>query len=402
MAVSIQERRQSLYFVKAYFMRSLYLNIVASLLYVSPLLTAAQFIYSEKKSVQTHSGEIDKYESIHLTQALPFSFIKVIDSRFDSTVIGFFSGRYLALKEKNQSLGLQHILTSKYGLLFTAGKDTLVIQLEKLSIQDQLVWDTNFVFTSGRLRAREYTGGNDQYRFIGLADTSMFENYVYQNYRIHKNGSHYNFEFWDYYLLRLLEYTILSAVKNAEVTLNAEASTFSIAQITDRGVQTRSLPVLKDGSIKPGLYRSFVEFMTNNPSTSFTSSDSLKLVLESMNYRTGKKTKNEMPDTSYWGYCDGQNFFIRHQYDFYRLEKRDDGFYISATLDAVRRNNNREAWNLLIGFASLSTSMAVDKRPDFKGFSSLQPREVPMIILQLGTGYIAGLQLDWDDGSITY
>lgn len=383
-------------------MRSFYLNIVACFLYVSPLLTAAQFIYSEKRSVLTYSLEIDKYESIQLTQALPFSFIKIIDSRFDSTLIGFFSNGYLALKEKNQSLGLQNILTSKYGHLFTAGKDTLVVQLEKLGIQDQLVSDTNFVFTAGRLRAREYTGRNDRYRFIGLADTSMFENYVYHSYRIHQNGSHYNLEFWDYYLLRLLEYTILSAVKNAGVIQNAEASTFSVAQIKDRGVQNRSLPVLKDGSIKPGLYRSFVEFMTNNPSISVTSNDSLKVILESMNYRTGKKIENKIPDTSYWGYYDGQKFFIRHHYDFFSLEKRDDGFYISATLDAVRRNNNKKIWNLLIGFASLSTSMAVDKRPDFKGFSSLQPRDVPMIILQLGTGYVAGLQLDWDDGKITY
>jgi hypothetical protein len=297
---------------------------------------------------------------------------------------------------------LQNTLTSKYGQLFTSGKDTLVIQLEKLSIQDQLLFDTNFVFTAGRLRAREYTGGSDRYRYIGLADTSMYENYVYHYFRVHKNGGHYNAEFWDYYLLRLLEYSILSAVKNADANHTAESSTFSIAQIIDRGVQNRSLPVLKGGPIKPGLYRSFVEFMTNNPLIPVTSSDSLKVILESMNYRTGKKANNQVPDTSYWGYYDGQNFFIRYQYDFFRLEKRDDGFYIAATLDAARRNNNRQSWNLLVGFASLSTSIAVDKRPDFKGFSSLQPREIPMIILQLGKGYIAGLQLDWDDGTITY
>lgn len=122
-----------------------------------------------------------------------------------------------------------------------------------------------------------------------------------------------------------------------------------------------------------------------------------------MHYRVDEEISNEAPDTSYWGYCDGRNIYIRYGYDFYQLERRDAAFYIASTLDAKRRNMNKAGWNFLIGLTALSTSIAAKDGVNFHGFSAIPIPEIPMIVLSLDPGAnILGLHVDLDTGQITY
>ena len=134
----------------------------------------AQFIFTSKKAVETRQTTIDKYEVIHLKDSIPFSYIKIIDSRYDTSIIGFYIDGYLALKDSTQPLGLQHVVDKYYHSLYTPGKDTLLIQLEKLSLQDRIFdEDTNDICTIGNIRCKIYAGNNNQYKFLNNADTLM-------------------------------------------------------------------------------------------------------------------------------------------------------------------------------------------------------------------------------------
>ena len=121
-----------------------------------------------------------------------------------------------------------------------------------------------------------------------------------------------------------------------------------------------------------------------------------------MNYRVGKNISNEEPDTSYWGFCDGRNIFVRYLFSFYQLERKDCGFYISPTLDARRQEINHAGLNLLIGLAALTGSIAAKSSPEFGGFNAIPSPEIPLIILKSKDLLIVGLQLDWDTGLITF
>jgi hypothetical protein len=362
---------------------------------------SAQFIFEPKKNIETLQREIDKYESSQLKAPIPFSGIRIIDTRYDTTNIGLFLYGYLTLKDVNQPTALQHIINKYYHSLYTTGKDSLIIELEQLNIQDAIMHDTAFTFTAGLLHCTLYIGSNNNYICYSVYDTVMKEKFErMKTYDAHKNGKHYNYDFWDYYLLRLFDATIMEAVKLKDSILNNDH--YTAETIKQEGLQKRNKPVLTDTLLRPGFYRNFEEFVNNNPTFLYRDAESLLRLLTVMHYRTGKHTPNEMPDTSYWGYCDGRHIFIRYMYNFYRLEKKDACFYIAPTLDAMRRQVHTSGWNLLIGLAALSSGVALKEGVNFGGFSAIPEPEVPMVILPGNNYYTLGLRLNWDTGSITY
>jgi hypothetical protein len=356
-----------------------------------------------KKPIQTVRETIEKHEGIELTDSIPFSAIRIIDSRYDSTMIGFYWNSYLTLQDSSsQPVALQHVIDKYYHSLYTPGKDTLIIQLEKLSIQEEVIRDTNFILTAGYISCKKYFGTDKGYIYMGSADTMMYDKFSYATvFKLHKNGRHTNYELWDYYLLRLCEAMIKGpAVTGASV--NDTTRYFTAEEIKQTGLQKRIKPILTTDSLQPGFYNNFPEFINNKPGFTYDSSNALPKLLTIMHYRVGKNISNEAPDTSYWGYCDGKNLYVRYKYNFYQLERRDGGFYIAPTLDGRRRYINAAGWDLLTGIAALSAGIVAKQGVTFSGFDAVSAPEIPLVILPLGGTYILGLQLDWDTGKITY
>ena len=64
-------------------------------------------------------------------------------------------------------------------------------------------------------------------------------------------------EYWDYYLLRLLEYAITKATPETDSMM--DSTLYTVEEIKLQGLQKRNKPILTD-TLKPGLYRSFAEF----------------------------------------------------------------------------------------------------------------------------------------------
>ncbi|QEC68242.1 hypothetical protein FRZ67_13390 [Panacibacter ginsenosidivorans] len=368
------------------------------------LNAAGQFIFTPKKPIETLNRSItDKYETIQLKDSIPFSAIHIIDCRYDTTNIGLYLDGYLVLKDSTQQVALQHIIDKYYHQLYTPGKDTLLIQLEKFSVEENIISHSNFVYAAGNVSCKEYYGGNNAYQYYRLVDTIIKETYSYETLRSHKNGKHSNNDFWDYYLLRLCDAMLTDSSAVTDSTAIEANKYFTATEIQQQGLQKRDKPILLADSLKPGFYRNFTEFVNNEPTFLYENNESLKNLLKVMHYRVDKDISNEAPDTSYWGYCDGRNMYVRYGYNFYQLERRDAAFYIAPTLDATRRNSNKAAWNLLIGLAELSTSIAAKDGLYFDGFSTIPIPEVPMIALSLEPGVnILGLRIDLDTGQITY
>jgi hypothetical protein len=377
--------------------------ILSAIIYITLLNTvAAQFIFKPQKPVDHLSLSIDKYESCQLKDSIPFSYVRIVDSRYDTTVIGLFLDSYLTLKDTSQPLALQHTLDKYYHSLYTPRKDTLIIQLEKLSIQDEVIRDANFIITAGYISCKEYYGSGNTYRYMGSADTMMYDKFSYSTvYKLHKNGKHTNYEFWDYYLLRLCEAMIVNASQNRNTTVSGEQH-YTVEDIKAEGLLKRQKPILTADSLKPGFYNNFSEFENNNPGFTYDSADALNKLLDLMHYRVSKKISNETPDTSYWGFCDGRKLFVRYEYSFFQLERKDAAFYIAPTLDAERRDVKASGWNLLLGLAALSAGIATKSGLYFDGFNAIPEPAIPCIILQIDDTHAWGLQLDLETGKISF
>src|ERR1700759_2187535 len=221
----------------------------------------------------------------------------------------------------------------------------------------------------------------------------MYDKFSYETvYKLHKNGKHTNYEFWDYYLLRLCE----AMIKKSAIINNSTNDTtqyFTAEEIKQSGLQKRNKPILTTDSLQPGFYNNFSEFINNKPGFTYDSSDALQKLLEVMHYRVDKHISNEAPDTTYWGYCDGKNLYVRYEYNFYQLSKNDEGFYIAPTFDAKRRNVSKSGWNLLIGLATLSTGIATHEGVTFQGFNTIPDNYIPTILLSINGTHVLGLQL---------
>lgn len=371
-----------------------------SLLLTSFLFLAApgQSLFKAKKPVKTYEESIYKREQILINNPIPFSGIRVIDSRYDTTCIGINVDGYLIPAESGKPLALQQFIDKYFHPLYTAGNDSLLIQFEKLVTQSDLIMEQDFILTAGYISCKLYIGSNNAYKYYDSVTVLISEVYDWETtWRSHKYGRRFSLQNWAWNLLRLCEHLL----KRPFIVTGNTAKYFTEEEIRQEGLAKRNKPILKTQNINPGIYRNFSEFVNNEPSSMSENIDSiLKLpAIESRRSENGKRV--ETPGSGYWGYCDGKNVFIRSGNNLYQLERRDGNFYMAATLDALRRQRNREGLNLLIGVTDLGVGIAVKEGVSFKGFNTIKMPKIPSIILSLEGSPVVGILLDWDTGFIT-
>ncbi|MEP6845744.1 MAG: hypothetical protein ABI861_07060 [Panacibacter sp.] len=259
---------------------------------------SAQFIFIPEKPIKTLRQSIDKDEGISLTDSIPFSAIRIIDTRYDTTAIGFYIDGYLTLKEASQPAALQRIIDKYYHSLYTPGKDTLIISLNKLMTADDLNAENDIDYTLGYVSSKEFAGKNNVYVYYGTFDTMMKEMYsIKSSLDMHKHGKHMNIQFWDYYLLRLCDAMIGCHTASQDSTISALQQYFTLSEIKEQGLQKRNKPILTADSLKPGFYLNFTEFVNNNPSHTILDDKDLEELLSIMHYSVLPKAYYGRPDT---------------------------------------------------------------------------------------------------------
>lgn len=363
----------------------------------------AQVFYKAKKPVKVYEQEIDRRERTLIADSIPFSGIRVIDSRYDTTDIGINVDGYISIKGPDGRVSLQNFFDACFNSLYTPGKDTLLIKVEKLMTQTDVVTEKNFIVSAGYLSCKLYIGSGDTYRYYDSDTALTSEVYDYRN--IHKYGKRWSLQNWAWNLLRLCERLFRKRFILTDNIIDKTGKVYTTEEIRQDGLIKRIKPILTTTALKQGYYRNFTEFINNSPSITVEEMGRIKsLSPGELSRDTTDKIKKMAgeADGDYWGYCDGNIIFIRFGKNLYQLERRDCNFYMAATLDAVRRQNNREGWNLLIGLTGVGLDIATKEVPGFEGFNTIAMPNIPMLILSLNGNPVAGLVLDWDTGEINY
>jgi hypothetical protein len=114
---------------------------------------------------------------------------------------------------------------------------------------------------------------------------------------------------------------------------------FTRRDIEEHDQKDFKIPVLKDSSLVPGVYLTFEEFKSNSPSVKEyeITKDKLNDII-SIKLSDGK----EMPMSEAWGYCDSSNnLFIRSNHNYFRLQRRQNAFYIYGSNQTLHTVNNQ-------------------------------------------------------------
>jgi hypothetical protein len=140
------------------------------------------------------------------------------------------------------------------------------------------------------------------------------------------------------------------------------------------------IPILKDTSVVPGVYLTFEEFKANSPSVKEfqITKDKLNDII-SIKQPDGK----QIPVREAWGYCDSSNhLFIRSNYNYFRLQRRQNAFYIYGSNQTVHITN--------------------DKSLTLPAMYSGSPNGMPVgnFRSELFTMLLRPFQLDWDSGKL--
>jgi hypothetical protein len=254
---------------------------------------------------------------------LPFSSIKIIDSRFDTSKIGFVPIEFYV---PSPTSGLQQVISFKkiriYGGIAQSIEDYYKVYYENSFTQNGLqlllvmkrFWISGIDNTSGTrmdivgnlktstnfyIKWEYYLGKDNNYLPVKRIDTLLKEQDVI-DYTLKGEFSESRQAYFKVVLKSLIE--ILDF--NRAVTAYESQPKKTFNEINDFNAKRNNLVILQDSIIKKGVYLSFDEFANNNPSIK-------DFNIKKMRYGVFKSEPYlEKPDgemiSEYWGYSDGK------------------------------------------------------------------------------------------------
>lgn len=252
---------------------------------------------------------------------LPFKRIKILDSRFDTSKIGYIPNtdnlagkrnafRKMTLRGGN-GIAIQTYYNDYYAESFTSNDFELLIVMKRFWISGNSSSNNKRmeVANSGKdnssilCKWEYYIGKNGHYLPVKRMDTTFIVDEDLKNYlndklsskRLHhvKNSLHA--------LIEVLDFSngINQFDKQPKKSIN---------EIDEFNKRMNNIPRLKDSSFKKGVYLSFDDFKNNQPSI-------IDFQEKKMRYgRFNKNTEDYLEDMkgqtigNYWGYSDGKDF----------------------------------------------------------------------------------------------
>lgn len=278
---------------------------------------------------------------------LPFSAIKIIDSRFDTSKIGFLPVSQLIYDKKNVFRKLrfkggvvkpmEEYYNDYYKNSFQQNGLELVIIMKRFWLsgvdysRDKRIGLTNSLELATNLyfKWEYYLGKDGLYLPVKRADTVMqvsddLAQYIDEEFNERRLAK---FKFALKAMIELFDFEKAVTVfdKQPKKTMN---------EIIEFNKRRNESIILKDGSFKKGIYLSFEEFKNNNPSIKdYTEEKTRYQVFKSEQYLTDAKGNLI---SEYWGYSDGE---------FFRYGKfgNDKLFRIGNTFEFFVQINTLEA-----------------------------------------------------------
>lgn len=246
-----------------------------------------------------------------------FSNIDVMDARPDSSTIGYI---YSPHKRKRKQLvveqGLEKIIhdwTNKY---LQASNDItgdrLLIVIKRMRLGPEIL---------SQKKVSEYLSED----FSGFAGISLKAEFYLNNagnyYPLYRYDSVITYRadpgsYAGLFIIKALELSLQKIKTLDREKIKVKGRKMTLQEVMDYSLQSYNIPILKDKiALNRGVYRSFSEFTSNQPSIGdFTlGKNSLTQVLYI------KENGVEFAIATAWGYCDGENIFIYSGNNYFRL-----------------------------------------------------------------------------------
>ena len=256
------------------------------------------------------TAEISAPELVHL----PFSSIKVIDSRFDTTKIGYtqkglalFKSPYKKITLKGGvALAIQNYYNDYYREAFDKSGFTLLIVLKKfwLSEMDYKIaqgfvrLDNKQTSWSAHCKWEYYLCKDEKYLPVKRVDTTWkMDPNLYEYINEHYEEKHFRF----------IKFTLKTLIEMLDFTKGLQAfdeqPKKTMQDIIAFNESRFNIPVLKAGNFSEGVYLDFEQFKSNKPSIIHFHEKQMKYgIINKENYIVDE---NENQINPYWGYYDG-------------------------------------------------------------------------------------------------
>ncbi len=317
-----------------------------------------------------------KLEALQLAPSdikLPFKNITILDSRFDTSKIGYIPNADNLAGKKNafrkmilrggNGFALQTYYNDYYAESFTPNDFELLIVMKRFWVsgnsasKDKRVEVANSLKDNIRIHCKweYYIGKNGNYLPVKRMDTTFIFTERFKN--LVNNGL--SLKFLLYIKKNLNALIEVLDFSNAIVQFDKHPKK-TLSEIQAFNNRVNNIPVLQDSLFKKGVYLSFDEFKNNQPSIT----DFLE---KKMRYgRFNKNTEDYLEDMkgqtigNYWGYSDGKYFrygmlgnekIYRIQNTFcffikvvgYRVEQDNQGQFGGSGINTISKNKY-EIW----------------------------------------------------------
>jgi hypothetical protein len=304
---------------------------------------------------------------------LPFQKINVIDSRFDTSKIGYIhnadilAGKKRAYKKMGLQGGTANAIETYYNdyyaASFTPNDFELLIVIKRFWISGNSMSNNKRVEVANSVKDNNsihckweyYLGKNENYLPVKRIDTTFIVTEDFKNYLNDELSLKRLF-----YVKQSLQ--VLIDVLDFSNAINQfdKQTKKTFAQIQEFNERINNIPVLKDSSFKKGVYLSFDDFKNNRPS--IIEFKEMKMHYGKLNANTEIYLEDMKGQTisNYWGYSDGKGFrygmlgndkIYRIQNTFcffikvvgYTVDRDNQGLYGGSDINTISKDRY-ETW----------------------------------------------------------
>ena len=292
------------------------------------LIFLCSIVYCQRSKTEIIDPEKLTFKELKLTAQrsapatirLPFSSIKIVDSRFDTTKLGFLPTSSLIYDKKSVfskirfkgggvAKPLEEYYNDYYQKSFTANGFELLIVMKRFWLsgidytRDKRIVLTNSLETATNLyfKWEYYLGKEGKYMPLKRVDTLMQVS--------DEQAASIDEDFHERRLNRF-KFTLKAMIElydfSSKVELFDKQPAKTMDEILNFNAKRNEIVILKDSTFKKGVYLSFEEFKNNTPSIKDYKEEKTR-------YKVFKKERyltdaNGNLITEYWGYSDGEEF----------------------------------------------------------------------------------------------
>lgn len=247
--------------------------------------------------------------------------IAVADMRYDTTVIGFNKLNAIALGNSASTETRKHLNASF--VLDTTSQNSVVLYMKTFWLGNQLgVYGASAGMDRGKwkqgmiCKMECFYKQQDTYFALFRYDTTLLAAGKLEDDAVD--------------LITTCLKRVSQKIASSVATFHTGKTKMTGDEISKYYLDRFNVPVLKDTMLKKGIYTTFAEFKSNQPSYSNYQIETDKIA--DLLYKIDSAGKPELVRTI-WGYCDGKRAFILSEDNYFPLQRVGNSFYLNGFKD---------------------------------------------------------------------